>query len=88
MEKDEKLVKAEEESAKAIFTNDKKLIRPVVVSPLSGNPKTGKGWSIGELKAAAMTRKQLRSLHLQIDKFRKTSHADNVELLKKIKTIQ
>jgi ribosomal protein L13E len=84
MEADEKFVKSGESEAKSIFENNRKLIRPVVSSGY-GNPKIGAGWSKGEIKATGLTRKQLRSFHLKIDKFRKTTHKDNIELLKKIK---
>lgn len=83
METDEKFVKSNEADAKVLFNNNYTLIKPIVVSPDSGNPKVGKGWSMGEIKAAGLTRKQLRSLHLKVDRFRRTSHQDNIELLKK-----
>jgi ribosomal protein L13E len=86
MEADEKFVKSNESDAKTVFNNDHKLIKPVVVSPGSGQPKVGTGWSSGEIRAAQLTRRQMRSLHLRIDKFRRTTHKDNIELLKKIKT--
>lgn len=86
MEADEKFVKSNETDPKTIFGNYHKLIKPIVVSPGSGNPKVGTGWSMGEIRATGLTRKQLRSLHLRIDKFRKTTHQDNIELLKKFKT--
>lgn len=85
MKADEKFVKSNDSEAKSLFENNRKLIRPVVSSG-SGNPKVGTGWSKGEIKATGLTRKQLRSLHLKIDKFRRTTHEDNIELLKKIKT--
>jgi len=84
---DEKFVRSPDESqAKAIFASSKMLIRPVVVSSRSGKPKVGTGWSMGEIRNAGLTRKQMRSLHLRIDKFRKTAHEDNIEILKKIKS--
>jgi ribosomal protein L13E len=86
MEADEKFVKSNESEAKTLFSNEHKLIRPVVISPSSGKPKVGAGWSMGEIRAAGLTRKQMKSLSLRIAKFRKTTHKDNIELLKKIKT--
>ena len=86
MEADEKFVKSNEADAKTLFNNNHTLIKPIVVSPDSGNPKVGKGWSMDEIKAAGLTRKQLRALHLRIDRFRRTTHQDNVELLKKFGT--
>lgn len=83
---DEKFVKSNESEAKTVLSNEHKLIKPVVVSPGSGKPKVGTGWSMGEIRAAGLTRKQMKSLSLRIDKFRKTTHEDNIQLLKKIKT--
>jgi len=89
MTTDEKLAKSSNESeAKEIFSNNRKLIRPVVLSPGSAKPKLGTGWSEGEIRSAGLTRKQLRKLHLRIDKFRRTVHQDNVEILKKIRLIK
>ncbi len=87
MESDEKLVKSPNESeARIILSNSYKLIKPVVFSGSLG-PKAGAGWSIGEIRSAGLTKRQMRKLHLGIDKFRKTTHEDNVSILKKIKSI-
>ena len=89
MEVDEKLVKATNKSeAKTIFSNSHRFIKPVVFSMGSAKPKVGRGWSMGEIRSAGLSRKQMRSLHLKIDKFRKAVHEDNVEILKKIKSIK
>ena len=89
MEVDEKLVKATDESeAKTIFNSNHRFIRPVVFSMGSAKPKIGRGWSMGEIRSAGLNRKQMRLLHLKIDKFRKAVHEDNVEILKKIKSIK
>ena len=86
---DEKLVKSQNESqAKATFTDNHKFIKSVVLSPGSAKPKVGAGWSMGEIRSAGLTRKRMRKLHLRIDKFRRTVHEDNVEILKKIKSIK
>ena len=86
---DEKLVKSKNESdVKTIFNNNHKFINPVVLSPGSAKPKVGTGWSMGEIRSAGLTRKQMKKLHLGIDKFRRTVHQDNVEILKKIKPIK
>ena len=84
----EKFVKSENKSeAKGIYRKNRELIKPIAVCPSSGDPKVGTGWSGGEIRAAGLTRKQMRSLHLRVDKFRKTLHEDNVEILKKIKSV-
>ena len=89
MEVDEKLVKTTDESeAKTIFSNNPRFIRPVVFSMGSAKPKIGRGWSMGEIRSAGLSRKQMRLLHLKIDKFRRAVHDDNVEILKKIKSIK
>ena len=89
MEADEKLVKAANESeAKTIFSNNHRLIKPVVFSMSSSKRKIGRGWSMGEIRSAGVSRKQMRLLDLRIDKFRKAVHEDNVEILKKIKSIK
>ncbi len=86
MATDEKLAKSANESeAKTLLNNNHKFINPVVISPGSAKPKVGSGWSLGEIKSAGLTRKQMKKLHLGIDKFRRTVHEDNVTILKKIK---
>ena len=89
MKIDEKLVKTPNESeAKTTFNNNRRFIKPVVLSPGSAKPKVGTGWSMGEIRSAGLTRKRMRKLHLRIDKFRRTIHEDDVEILKKIKSIK
>ncbi len=44
--------------------------------------------SMGEIRSAGLTRKRMRKLHLRIDKFRRTVHEHNVEILKKVKPIK
>src|SRR2546427_597854 len=70
---------------KTISNNNRKFVHPVVLSPGSAKPKVGTGWSMGEILSAGLTRKQMKKLHLRIDKFRRTIHEDNVAILKKIK---
>ena len=83
---DKKLVKSANESeAKTILNNNRRFVHPVVLSPGSAKPKVGTGWSMGEILSAGLTRKQMKKLHLRIDKFRRTIHEDNVAILKKIK---
>ncbi len=87
MDVDEKFVKSSTKpEAKLILSSNHKFIKPVVFSGLS-TPRMGTGWSIGEIKSSGLTKKQMKALHLGIDKFRKTKHEDNVEILKKIKSI-
>jgi len=86
---DERLTKSKIESeAKTIFNSNHKFVNPVVLSPGSAKPKVGTGWSIGEIRSAGLTRKRMKKLHLGIDKFRRTVHEDNVEILKKVKSIK
>ena len=46
--------------------------------------RVGKGFSLGELREAGLTKQQARKLGLRVDKMRKTTHSENVSLLKKI----
>ncbi len=84
MEADEKFVKSNDSDAKKAFNSDHTVIKSLVVSSGTRNPKVGRGWSMGEIHAAGLTRKQLRTLHLRVDKFRRTAHEDNIQRLKKI----
>ncbi len=46
--------------------------------------RIGRGFSIGELKAAGITLDMARRLGIYVDKRRKSIHEENVEALKKI----
>ena len=46
--------------------------------------RVGRGFSVGELKAAGITLDTARRLGIYIDKRRKSVHEENVETLKKL----
>ena len=46
-------------------------------------PRKGRGFSLKEVKDAGLTPQEAKTLGLNIDTRRKTSHAENVEVLKK-----
>ncbi|MFP3163966.1 MAG: 50S ribosomal protein L13e [Acidianus hospitalis] len=45
--------------------------------------REGRGFSLGELKAANLTPEKARKLGLRVDKRRKSVHQENVDALKK-----
>lgn len=57
-----------------------RMISPVV--KLGSKPKTGKGFSLGELREAGLNPGEARHLGVPVDLRRSTSHSENVESLK------
>ncbi|MHA2140986.1 MAG: ribosomal protein L13e [Candidatus Thorarchaeota archaeon] len=55
---------------------------PRVKSPGKAQPRRGRGFSIDETKQAGLTIIEARSMGLIIDVRRKTTHEENVEILK------
>jgi large subunit ribosomal protein L13e len=58
---------------------------PVVRSPGLRKLREGKGFSVGELRAAGLTPKEAEDLGLRIDRRRRSVHSWNVELLQRLK---
>jgi predicted flap endonuclease-1-like 5' DNA nuclease len=56
--------------------------RPEIQSPQSGETRTGRGFSIHELKDAGISLADARWMAIPIDSRRKTNHANNVKALK------
>ena len=55
---------------------------PVVKSPYDIHPRKGRGFSKDEVKQAKLTVKEVRRMGLIVDLRRKTSHDENVDVLK------
>jgi large subunit ribosomal protein L13e len=49
---------------------------------LAKSPRTGRGFSLGELKKAGMDIRAARKKGIRVDKFRKSTHDENVKILK------
>ncbi len=56
---------------------------PVVYTP-DGKPRTGRGFSLGELKKAGMSIKEVRDLGLMVDLRRSSTYDENVKRLQEI----
>jgi large subunit ribosomal protein L13e len=56
-------------------------IKPVIVKP-DGKQRSGRGFSLEELKKAGLNPAEARKLEIPIDKRRKTAHDQNVETIK------
>ncbi|MHA1216380.1 MAG: ribosomal protein L13e [Candidatus Thorarchaeota archaeon] len=54
----------------------------MVRSPGDRRWREGRGFSLGELKAAGLTVSQARRMGLRVDLRRKTTHPENVEIVK------
>ena len=66
-------------------TNEK--FYPTIKSPSREHHiKKGTGFSLTEIKEAGKTIQSLHELNIPVDYFRKSTHKDNVEKLKKLKT--
>ncbi|MBS7647141.1 MAG: ribosomal protein L13e [Candidatus Bathyarchaeia archaeon] len=59
------------------------IVRPLVFKK-NGKQRTGKGFSLGELKEAGLNKKQALMLRIPVDSRRRTVHTENIENLKKI----
>ncbi|MEM3615971.1 MAG: ribosomal protein L13e [Candidatus Methanomethylicia archaeon] len=57
-------------------------VKSVINLRLPPKIRVGRGFSLGELKAAGINEKEARKLGLRVDKFRRSAHEFNVELLK------
>ena len=65
-------------------TNEK-LIATIKSPSRDVHIRSGKGFSLAEIKAAGKDVMFLKQLNIKIDYFRKTMHTENVELLKSLK---
>ncbi|MFX1496246.1 MAG: ribosomal protein L13e [Promethearchaeota archaeon] len=62
-------------------------VNAMVYSPSNMHSlRKGKGFSLTEIKEAGKTIQLLKSLNIQIDYFRKSTHRENIEILEKLKT--
>ena len=59
------------------------MLRPLVKSH-NGKKRTGKGFSIEELKALNLNIEKAKRLKISIDKRRKTVHEENINKLKEL----
>ncbi len=57
-------------------------LKPVVFKK-GGEQRFGKGFSLGELKAAGLNPKQAVKLRIPVDVRRKTAHEENIEKLRR-----
>ena len=58
---------------------------PVVRSPGQRKFREGKGFSVGELRAAGLTLRDAEEMGLRVDPRRRTVHSWNVERLERLK---
>jgi len=58
---------------------------PSVRSPGLRKLREGKGFSVGELRAAGLTLKEAEGLGLRVDRRRRSVHSWNVEVLRKLR---
>ena len=58
------------------------MIRPIVKKPGSDEVRTGRGFSLGELKAANVSVHKAKILHIPIDRRRRSVHEENIAVLK------
>ena len=56
-------------------------IKPEILTP-SGKQRSGKGFSLEELKKAGLNSAEAKRLKLPVDKRRKTAHDQNVKAIK------
>lgn len=67
------------------------MVEPIVKRPhyrfeiRKKDTKIGKGFSLKELKESGFSIQEAKKLRVRIDKRRKTSYPENVEVLKKLK---
>jgi len=57
-------------------------IEAIVYTPIRPRPRKGRGFSIKEVREAGLTLHEAKRLGALIDKRRRTSHTQNVQLLK------
>ena len=58
---------------------------PTVLSPSKGTSKRGgRGFSLSEIKAAGKRVETLKKYEIPVDYFRKSTHTENTEILKKL----
>ena len=67
--------------------NNKKIVAMVVSPAKDAHMRKAKGFSLGEVKEAGKSVELLRKLNIDVDYFRKSKNATNIEELKKIKDI-
>jgi ribosomal protein L13E len=56
-------------------------IKPEILTP-SGKQRSGKGFSLEELKKAGLNKAEAKKLEILVDIRRRTAHDQNVEVLK------
>ncbi len=56
-------------------------IKPKILKP-DGKQRSGRGFSIEELKKAGLNRAEAKKLEIPVDERRKTAHDQNVEVIK------
>ena len=56
-------------------------IKPEILTP-SGKQRSGKGFSLEELKKAGLNKEEAKKLKIPVDIRRRTAHDQNVEALK------
>jgi large subunit ribosomal protein L13e len=56
-------------------------IKPKILKP-DGKQRSGRGFSIEELKKAGLSRAEAKKLEIPVDERRKTAHDQNVEVIK------
>ncbi len=59
-------------------------IYPIVKSPLLRKKRKGKGFSLKELATVGLTIEEARKLSIPVDKRRKSTHEENIRILKEI----
>jgi len=70
-------------------TEIKEKLYPTIKSPSREHHiRKGTGFSLTEIKEAGKTIQSLYELNIPVDHFRKSTHKDNVEKLKKLKTVE
>ncbi|MEM2141912.1 MAG: ribosomal protein L13e [Candidatus Thorarchaeota archaeon] len=62
--------------------SQKVIVEAMVLSPESKKPRRGRGFSIGEIRAAGIHPREAPMMGLIVDRRRRTTHSMNVDILK------